>query len=159
MSDEFVPLTLFLRPAVSEPATEPVPPAASPPLEIALHPPEHQEALRAARRFRAALADALDAALQELLRTIASEVLARELRLGGADVAAIVSTALDRFAHERVVSVRAHSQDCPALVALPIERVADDSLTPGDVRIELQWGTIDLTLDARLDAALAAWAA
>ncbi len=159
MSDEFVPLALFLRPAVSEPATEPAPPAASPPLEIALRPPEREEALRAARRFRAALADALDAALQELLRTIASEVLARELRLGGADVAAIVSSALDRFADERIVSVRAHPQDCAALVAVPIERVADDSLTPGDVRIELQWGTIDLTLDARLDAALAAWAA
>lgn len=158
MSDEFVPLAFFLRPAVCEPATEPALPA-SPALEIALHPPEHEEALRAARRFRAALADALDAALHELLRRIATEVLARELRLGGADVAAIVSTALDRFADERIISVRAHPQDCAALTVLPIERVADDSLMPGDVRVELQWGTIDLTLQARLDAALAAWVA
>jgi flagellar biosynthesis/type III secretory pathway protein FliH len=29
----------------------------------------------------------------------------------------------------------------------------------GDIRIELQSGTIDLRLDARLDAVLAAWAA
>jgi flagellar biosynthesis/type III secretory pathway protein FliH len=159
MSDEFVPLALYLRPAVSEPATEHAQPAASPPLEIALHPPEHEEALRAVRRFRAALADALDASLQELLRTIASEVLARELRLGGADVAAIVSNALDRFADERIISVHAHPQDCAALAAFPLEHVADNSLVPGDVRIELQSGTIDLTLNARLEAALAAWVA
>ncbi|MFZ0032336.1 MAG: FliH/SctL family protein [Candidatus Cybelea sp.] len=159
MSDEFVPLALFLRPALGEPASEPASPAESPPPAIALDPPEHEEAIRASRRFRAALADALDAALQELLRAIASEVLARELRLGGADVAAIVATALDRFAGERIISVRVHPQDCAALGAVPIERIADDSLVPGDIRIELQWGTIDLTLDARLDAALAAWAA
>jgi flagellar biosynthesis/type III secretory pathway protein FliH len=159
MSDEFVPLALFLRPALSEPAIEPAPQAAAPPAAIALDPPEHEEALRASRRFRAALADALDAALQELLRAVASEVLARELRLAGPDVAAIVATALDRFAGERIISVRVHPQDCAALGALPIERVADDSLAPGDVRVELQWGTIDLTLDARLDAALAVWAA
>jgi flagellar biosynthesis/type III secretory pathway protein FliH len=159
MSDEFVPLALFLRPAVGEPETETATAAIPPPMEIALVPLQHDAALRAARRFHAALADALEAALQELLRAIASEVLARELRLGGPDVAAIVSAALDRFAGKRILSARAHPGDCAALAVLPIQCVADDSLMPGDVRIELQSGTIDLTLDARLDAVLAVWAA
>jgi flagellar biosynthesis/type III secretory pathway protein FliH len=159
MSDEFVPLALFLRPTVSEAAAAPMVLAAPPPADSAPRMPEHDEALRAARRFRAALADALESALEELLRAIASDVLARELQLGDTDIAAIVAAVLKRFAGHRILSVRAHPQDCAALAILPVEHVTDDSLTPGDVRVELQCGTIDLTLDARLDAVLAAWAA
>jgi flagellar biosynthesis/type III secretory pathway protein FliH len=158
MSNAFVPLELFLRPieceAVSNDSPEPLPA-----VEIVRLPEEYEEMLRAARRFRAALDDALEAAVQQLLRAIAGEVLARELRLAGPDLAAIVSTALDRLGNQGLPFVRAHPADCAYLEGLGLALVADDSMNAGDIRIELQSGTIDLRLDARLDAALAAWTA
>jgi flagellar biosynthesis/type III secretory pathway protein FliH len=158
MSNAFVPLELFLRPVECEAASNgsPEPPPA---VEIVRLPEEYEETLRAARRFRAALDDALESAVQQLLRAVASEVLARELRLAGPDLAAIVSTALDRIGNQALPFVRAHPADCAYLEGLGLALVADDSMKAGDICIELQSGTIDLGLDARLDAALAAWAA
>lgn len=156
MSDPFVPLAAYLRPPAPEPALASSAPTAPEP-EIAPVSFEYDETLRAARRFRAALADVLDAAVQQLLPTIAREVLARELRLEGADVAAIVTAALDRFDEERVLSVRAHPHDCEALARIELERIADDALLPGDIFLELRSGTIDLRLRTRLDGVLAAW--
>jgi flagellar biosynthesis/type III secretory pathway protein FliH len=157
MSDAFVPLALFLRPPIArEPAIEPAPPA---PAEAAITPAaESDEAIRAARRFRAALADALDLRVHQLLSAIAREVLARELRLGAADVAAIVSGARDRFEVEKILRVRAHPADRDALADLELALVADAALQPGDILLELRSGTIDLRLRARLEAALAACA-
>lgn len=153
MSDEFVPLAVFLRSASPEPAAE-----ESSVVEIEVPPADddYQATLRAARRFRAGVADALEACVAQLLRRIADEVLARELRLADADVAAIVAAALNRFAGENVLIVRAHPAECDALAVFDVERVADDALARGDIRMELRSGTIDLTLQARLDAALAA---
>jgi flagellar biosynthesis/type III secretory pathway protein FliH len=155
MPEEFVPLERFLRPtppqsqpeaAPAEPE-EPEPPAA-----------EHieQESLRAARRFRAALADALDAAVEELLRRIAHAVLARELELDAPCIAGIVASALDQYGAQNVVAIHANPADVQALSNVGLERIADDSLRRGDVRIELHSGTIDCTLNARLEAAVAA---
>jgi flagellar biosynthesis/type III secretory pathway protein FliH len=152
VSDVFVPLASFLRPALPEPpaaALEPSPPCVTLPAEC-------EEAIRAARRFRAGLADALDAALPPVLDAIARDVLARELRLEGADVAALVEAALDHFGGD-VVRVCVHPHDFDALAHLELERLADGMLDPGDIRIELRSGTIDLSLQARLDAALRAW--
>lgn len=158
VSDAFVPLAAYLRPAAREPAPEP-PPAAVQEAEIEPGPIERDETLRAARLFRAGLADALDAAVQRLLPAIARDVLARELRLESADVAAIVRAALFRFDAQSVLLVRVHPHDCDALAGLELKAIADDALFPGDVCLELQSGTINLTLAARLDAALAAWTA
>lgn len=155
MSSAFVPLETFLRPRVQE-RDEPVEPAAiEPPART--YPGECEETLGAVRRYRAALRDALDAALEELLPTIARDVLARELRLMPADVGAIVASALDRFRPEKVLAVRAHPTDLGALAQVGFERIADESLQRGDIRFHLQSGTIDLTLATRLDSALAAW--
>jgi flagellar biosynthesis/type III secretory pathway protein FliH len=84
------------------------------------------------------------------------EVLARELLLGEADVASIVAAALARFSGERVLSIRAHPRDLDALGGIELDRIADDTLPPGDIRLDLRSGTIDLTLAARLEAVLAA---
>ena len=110
------------------------------------------------RRFRAALADALDVAVQQLLAEIAENVLARELRLAGADVAAVVAKTRERFSNERVLTVRVHPRDRNALRGLEIDAVVDESLAPGDVIAELRSGTIDLRLRARLENALDACA-
>jgi flagellar biosynthesis/type III secretory pathway protein FliH len=154
MADEFVPLSVFLRAPSVEPVRD-APIATEAPALPAL-PAEYDEALRAAKRFRAGIADAIDAALPSLLETIARDVLARELLLHGADLAAVVEAALDRC--DDVVSIRAHSSDLAAVRKLRVESRADDSLHPGDVCIDLRSGTIELSLEARVQSALRALA-
>ena len=154
MLDEFVPLDEFLRPSASEPAM----PSKLERRAEPIVPEDCAEAMRAARRFRAALADAIDVALLQMLPDIAREVLARELRLGPADVAVIVANAMERLRPERVLSLRAHPSELEALAALDVPSIADPSLQLGDVILELHSGTIDLRMDARLEAILSACA-
>ncbi|HEY6325780.1 MAG TPA: FliH/SctL family protein [Candidatus Cybelea sp.] len=151
MRDEFVPLDAFLRPAPREPEVAPV---QAPTVARAGN--ECEDAIRAARRFRAGLADAVDAAVARLLPEIARTVLARELRLHPADVAAIVAGVLERYAGEKALTLRAHPADVDALADLPIAVVADGALLRGDAVLELHSGTIDLRLDSRLHAILQA---
>ncbi|HVN68765.1 MAG TPA: FliH/SctL family protein [Candidatus Binatia bacterium] len=154
MVDEFVSLAEYLSPSVCE---TPPPPA---PEEYPAAPQMGaRDELRAAKLFRAALADALDVAVAVLLRRIARDVLARELQLERPDVAAIVNAALERFSDEKELTVRAHPADLALLSHVEIERISDPSLRCGDVLIELRSGTIDLSLAARLEEALAAWPA
>ena len=152
MADDFVPLAVFLRPPAS-------PLAAKPPEEVTLKGApfeECAETVRVARRFRAALADALEIAVQELLKEIARSVLARELEIEPTNIAAVVTSALNRFPGDRVVSIRAHPEDLGVLTALEISSIRDDTLERGDVILELHRGTIDLRMEARLEAAVAA---
>ncbi len=147
MRDEFVPLDVFLRPAPREPEVPAIEPSA-----MASVAPECAETIGAARRFRAGLADAVDVAVARLLPAIARDVLARELRLAPADVAAIVAAALHRFADETLLVLRAAPADVEALADLPIAVVADDTLHRGDTVFELHSGTIDLRMESRLNA-------
>jgi len=153
MSDAFVSLTDFLHPAPEPPDDSATSEASSPVLAC----DDCMETLRGVRRFRAALADALDAALPQLLDAIAREVLARELQLGGADLAALVEAAVERFDRTSVLRVRANPADLSALDVLELERVADPSLRSGEIRIELTSGSIDLSFDTQLAAVLRAW--
>lgn len=150
MPDEFVSLARYLRasraPSAQTPVPEPAPPARTP--------EELEETLRAARRFRAGLADALDASLAQLLREIAREVLARELALRESDVVAIASAALERAGRSTVVTIRAHKAQVEALCVLGLPVVADDGLRCGDFAIDLKSGTIDMRVAARLEAAV-----
>jgi hypothetical protein len=116
--------------------------------------PDAAEAAADVRRFRAALADALDAQLSDLLGDIACDVLARELLLAPADVAQIVATALERFSAETPLRVRAHPADLPVLANAGVVALADASLRRGDAIVELQHGTIDARLGMRLAAVL-----
>ncbi|HEY2475685.1 MAG TPA: FliH/SctL family protein [Candidatus Cybelea sp.] len=162
MREEFVPLSLALRPppapditpdaAAAEPRREPEC-RALPDDQVAA---EHAATFGALRRFRAALADALDIAVARLLAEIAENVLARELHLGAADVASIVAKARERFLRERIVAVRVHPYDREALEPLELQKITDSTLERGDVIAELHAGTIDLRLRARLEAAITA---
>ncbi|MGC1985276.1 MAG: FliH/SctL family protein [Candidatus Cybelea sp.] len=158
---EFVKLTAILRPV--QPPEE----AAAPEdesrddldrtTEFGAYPAnEYVMTFGAIRRFRAALADALDAAVTRLLLEIAQNVLARELALNAADVASIVAKTRDRLLDERIVAVRVHPRDRESLAELQVEKISDTTLAPGDVVVELRSGTIDLRLSARLEAAIAA---
>lgn len=159
MSEVFIPLARFLRPTVEDSTHESLPAVPPPDVPEAPTGTEHDDAFRAVRRFRAALADVLDTAVQTLLPAIARDVLARELRLEPADIAAVVRNAIDRFGGDQVLSIRANPADLDALGVTGLPRLSDDTLPVGDILIELRSGTIDLTLVARLNAALAAWAA
>ena len=147
MSNTFVPLAAYFRPSTPKAACEPPP----------IVPAECDEAIRAARRFRAGLSDAIDAALPGLLRTIARDVLARELLLAPAEIATVAAAVVERFGAEEVVCVRAHPAELHALRDFKLKCVGDAALQPGDIRIELRSGTIESTVDARLDALLSAW--
>jgi flagellar biosynthesis/type III secretory pathway protein FliH len=117
---------------------------------------ECEQAIAAARRFRAGLSDALESAVPELLGSIARDVLARELMLGPVDLAAIVAAAIDGCA-QTVLSIHVHPADLEVARRFESTVSADRGLKRGDLRLELHSGTIDLTLAARLDAVLATY--
>jgi flagellar biosynthesis/type III secretory pathway protein FliH len=106
------------------------------------------------RCFRAALADALEAAAQRLLPAIAHDVVGRELRIEPADLGAVVAEAVERFGREQVLVIRARSDEIGAMEWLGVELAADDRLPRGDAEIELRSGTIDMRLHARVEALL-----
>ncbi len=111
-------------------------------------------ALSEVRRFHAALADALDLALEGLLRDLACDVLARELSLAPADVAAIAARALARYANDSPLRIRVHPEELFRLDGFEVPVVADSELRRGDVAIDVRCGTIDAGLGARLQCAL-----
>lgn len=132
------------------------PPCEAPPLEIAVE-DESAEAeaalLREVRLFRANVAERVDAAVETLLRDIACDVLARELRIGPAEIDAIVLRALERYFSEEPLRVHVHPADAPR-VTCDIPVIADETLREGDAVIELRDGAIDASLGVRLDAVL-----
>ena len=155
---EFVPLETFVRPPpaspppASPPRVEPVPPPAP---AVERESDELHRVLECVRRFRAALADALDFAVEAMLADVAASVVARELELAPADVAAIVRNVRARSAGEEPLLVRVHSGDLAALEGFDCAVAADPTLRRGDVEIDVLAGTIDATLGARLEALLA----
>ena len=118
-------------------------------------------AVRDARLFRARLADAFDDAVARLLRELASEVLARELRLAPCDLAALVRRAAERAP---VVRVRVAPCDVARVARAPLSRtgdvpvVEDCGLAGGDAVVELAGGALDARLGVRLAAVLEALA-
>jgi flagellar biosynthesis/type III secretory pathway protein FliH len=117
----------------------------------------HREVIAAAREarlFRARLADAFDDALARLLRELAADVLARELRLAPCDVAEIARRVLQGAP---AVRVRVSRADAVGDCGLPV--VADPELHPGDAVLELTGGALDARLGVRLATVLDAEAA
>jgi hypothetical protein len=111
------------------------------------------EALRDARLFRARLADAFADTSQRLLRELACEVLARELRLAPCDLSALARRVSERVP---VVRVRVAASDLGAVTGMPV--LADPALRAGDAIVELAGGALDARLGVRLAAVLEAFA-
>jgi hypothetical protein len=105
-------------------------------------------ALRAARFFQAALADAFDLQLAGLVRDIAAEVVGRELRLAPADIGEIARRLLAEYAAEEPLRLHVSPGDVAFACALPI--VVDPALAPGDAVLECRSGDIDARLAVRL---------
>jgi hypothetical protein len=109
-------------------------------------------ALRDARLFRARLADAFDDAVARLVRELAADVLARELRLAPCEIAALVRRVLQRAP---VIRVRVAPADVGFVRGVPV--LADPALAVGDAIIELGRGELDARLGVRLAAVLEAF--
>ncbi len=126
------------RPEVPPPATAP--------------PPEQQVAIRAACLFRAAIEDAVDGMCAELVREIAVDIVARELRLADVELASIVRRLIaERFAEEPV-RIRVAPSDAGIRCELPV--ISDPTLAAGDAILECRSGSIDARLGVRLSALL-----
>jgi hypothetical protein len=110
-------------------------------------------ALREARLFRARLADAFDDARQRLLRELATDVLARELRIASCDLDAL---ARRLFAEAPFVRIRVAPADVATISGAPV--VADAELAGGDAIVELAGGAVDARLGVRLATVLEAFA-
>lgn len=176
--DEFVSLADVLRPRAQE-AASPAGPAGAEPLSTAIdagsvagtvdEPPADERAcddegavaraatvtaLREAKLFRARLADAFDDARARLLRELAADVLARELRIAPCDLDLLAQRAL---AAAPVVRVRVAPSEIGLISGIPV--VADPELAEGDAVVELDGGgAIDARLGARLALVLEAFA-
>ncbi len=161
MPERFISLANWLAPASCEPM-QPLDPStiAAEQAQVTQNiPDEYGDAIAAAlsevRRFRAALADALDAAIGELAREIAIDIVGRELHCAPVELRAIVQQARKRYGFDEPIAIRAHPDDCEQLRSEAAPVVADARLRRGDVVIEVATGTIDATLGARLDRLLA----
>jgi flagellar biosynthesis/type III secretory pathway protein FliH len=158
VSTDFVPLADLLRaPAPLEPAPPAAPVVAateeSPPRPDAGAANEIAAALRDARLFRARLADAFDAAAARLVRELAADVVARELRLAPCDLARIVQRLTE---HAPVVRVRVAAADLDRITGIPV--LADPALSAGDAIVEVAGGALDARLGVRLATVLEAFA-
>jgi flagellar biosynthesis/type III secretory pathway protein FliH len=152
MPDGFVPLDRALRPT-------PEPPTVSGDLATTVvstneAEPDLEDAAAEARRFRAALADALALSLERLVRDVACDVLARELLLAPPDVAAIAARALERYLDDGPLQLRVHPDDRGACDTLDFRVVTDKRLRAGDVVLDVRCGSIDASLGARLETVL-----
>ena len=108
------------------------------------------------RRFRAALVDALDVSVEELLNDIACDVVCRELQIAPIDVRAIVDRAKERFFLEDPVSIHVHPDDFAAIKDWDVNVICDSNLRRGDVVMNVRKGTIDASLGARLESIITA---
>ncbi|MDQ6931057.1 MAG: FliH/SctL family protein [Candidatus Eremiobacteraeota bacterium] len=146
---EFRSLAQMLAPPVeNEPPTAQLPAAAA--ISSELH--ERGVDLREVRLFRAHLAEALERAVHGLRCEIAREILGRELALAPVDVRALLDASLERYRHLAPLRARVHADDVALAGDCGIAVFADDTLSRGDICIDLKNGSLDLRLSARVDA-------
>lgn len=150
MPAKFIALADVLRPppvepvAVFESRAEPILPDAPRESDDA----SYVQAVSDARRFRAALADALAHAAASLVRELASDVLARELNFAPCDMDALVARLLSDHCSASPLRVRISPHDRLSTNEFPV--IIDDSLQPGDAILECANGAIDARLGVRL---------
>ena len=118
---------------------------------------ECDAALGEARRFRAALREALEAVRADLLRDVAADVLGRELRLAPVELEAIVERACARYRIDEPLAVRVSPGEGRSL-GHRFHVIEDAGLRAGDLQLEVRCGEIDARLGARLERVLAAFA-
>ncbi|MFN2528465.1 MAG: FliH/SctL family protein [Candidatus Baltobacteraceae bacterium] len=125
------------------------PSALEPDLDLA--PKRDEDFLREIRYFHAHLRERLDVAVETLLCDISREVLARELLVAPVEITQIVGDALARYQNSEPLRIRVHPEDAAALSNCEVPVFCDESLNRGDAFVDLRNGSIDLSLQTRLD--------
>ena len=110
------------------------------------------EAIRVARHFRAALADALANATATLIRELASEVLARELTITPCAIESLVARLASDHVSAGPLRLRISPFDRVTTCEFPI--VVDASIQAGDALLECTSGIVDARLGVRLSDVL-----
>jgi hypothetical protein len=152
VDEHFVSLASLVRAAKpADGAAFPSAPASAPRVEPP--PTAHAEVVHELARLRLAALDAYDRAARRLLRTLADDVLGRELRAAPADVGALAARALEAFAECEPVALVLAPGDVER-VRVPLPTRVDAALAPGDFAIEVRDGAFESPLRLRFDAAL-----
>ena len=104
--------------------------------------------------MRLAALEAFESGTERLLRALAEDVLARELALAPADVAALAARALAAFVEHEPVEIAVAPCDAERVRA-PVAVRADAQLAPGDLVVRVRDGAFESTFAFRASAALA----
>lgn len=113
-------------------------------------------AIQAAARLHASVREAVAQRTDDLLRAIAAEVLARELHLAPADVAAIAQRLAREHELDEPLALHVHPSDARAAAVGTLPVIVDPALRPGDVVLRVREGALDAALGVRLAAVLEA---
>jgi flagellar biosynthesis/type III secretory pathway protein FliH len=154
MHERFTPLAEWLAPVPeADRAPTDVPSVAQ--SESPMPPDEFDDVLARVRLFRAALDDAFEVTLGDLLREVALDVVGRELRLAPCEIARIVERARERYRIDEPLGIRVHPADVDRLPGVYRQiAVSDERLRSGDVMLQVRTGTIDASLGTRLERLL-----
>jgi len=104
--------------------------------------------------MRVAALEAFESGTERLLRALADDVLARELALAPADVAALAAHALAAYAEHEPVEIVVAPCDAERVRA-PVAVRADPTLGPGDLVVRVRDGAFESTFAFRNAGALA----
>jgi hypothetical protein len=154
--DGFVTLAVLVRGPATPPDPEPLEraePNVAPPQPPAPLPPA---ILCELARLRLAAAEAYERGAAALLASLARDVLARELLLAPADLAALVATAPATCGAREPVTLVVSSADAASLAdRTPLPVRIDPALGAGDLVVEVRDGAYASPLRFRLERVLA----
>jgi len=155
VDERFIPLATIVRAAAHAPAARvpqtalPVPPTVVPEVvDFA-----HADVVHDCALMRLAALEAFEAGTARMLTSLAGDVLARELLLGPADIAALLKRALAAFVEHEPVSIAVSPADAER-VRVPLPVRVDSSLAAGDLIVHVRDGAFESSFSFRLQDAL-----
>ena len=152
MAERFVPLAAFVRAAPS-PVASAAPPVSQPPASRGAVDYAQAGVVHELTLLTLAAREAFARAAARLLRELANDVLARELLLAPADVAALVGRAVAAFAEHAPVGIAVSGFDADRVRA-PLPVRVDPRLGAGDLVVDVRDGAFESSFTFRLEDAL-----
>lgn len=157
MDERFVSLASFLRAAPAEPAVAVPPPApaqaAAPAVVRGVIDFAHADVVHELALMRLAAYEAFEGAARRMVRTLARDVLGRDLIMAPADIDALTAEALAAFASAEPVSLAISPADAER-VRTPLPVRVDLTLEAGDLVVDVRDGSFESRFAFRLEAAL-----
>jgi flagellar biosynthesis/type III secretory pathway protein FliH len=161
VDERFIPLAAFVRGnarSAIAPAPDAAPAAESEPAAPGATPGvldfAHADVVHELALMRLAAMEAYERAVESLLRSLADDVLARELALAPADVDALVRRVLATFPVRDPVALRVSAADA-ARVQAGLALSVDPALGRGDLVVVVRDGALESCFAQRFEDALA----